>query len=73
MQQIGPSSLSPCSTDKHDERIPLSTTECLLREFDDDIVLNDVGCVPGDHHIVSNPTVKPQGAAGDTAKAKAAF
>ena len=40
-----------------EELKPVSTTECLLREFDD--VFNDVGCVPGEHHIVVDPTVKP--------------
>ena len=42
---------------KIDEPSPVSSTDCLLREFDD--VFNDVGCVPGEHHTVMDPSVKP--------------
>lgn len=36
---------------------PASSTDDLLREFDD--VFNNLGCLPGEHHISVDPTVKP--------------
>lgn len=35
----------------------VSSTEDLLREFDD--VFHNLGCLPGEHHISVDPTVKP--------------